>query len=233
VITVSEILASEIKKSYPFKSKDVYCIENGFDPDRLQDTNIGYAPKPVLKKKLIYLGTLYSQRRYPEPLFAAVEKNYQLFKEKLEIVFYGPYETKLVLCSLFDRYPLASKIIRYRGFISAQEAIKREAEADALLFVENDRKDDGVVTGKIFEYLMFKKPILCIGVKASSWVGRFLDRTGLCIFCQEDALLITESLRLLIEGRIDVHADEAYISSFSRENQVKKLNDIFTKYAKG
>ena len=175
----------------------------------------------------MYFGTIYKTRHDVEPLFIAVK---QLIAEKkidnMQIEFYGSSATEQILDNLFQRYPSVRDIVAFKGFLSYSSVIRKYHEASALLFIESDRHSDGILTGKIFEYMPVKKPIVCIGVDRGSYTGEFLNKTGLCLLCGEDIKRIKETLCKLQNDEITVKPDEAFIARFSHEKQVEKLDKI-------
>jgi hypothetical protein len=64
---------------------------------------------------------------------------------------------------LAEKYGLR-EVIDFRGGVRRQEALQIQQEADILLLLESNAPEArGVLTGKVFEYLMTDKPILLIG----------------------------------------------------------------------
>jgi len=232
IILVSEILKQRLEKKYPHKKKDMFLIENGYDEEFLREVRLDDFPSQKLKKTIVYTGTLYLKRRNPQNLFQVIDKNYLYLRDKLEILFYGPYETMVILNKFFDNYPATKEIIVYKGFLSPQDIICEQKKADVLLFIETDKEDDGVLTAKIFEYMMFRKPILCLGIRPFTYVGSILKETGLCIFCDDDLGKIEESLEAIIKDQVKISPHEDFISQFSREKQVKRLDQLLRRYLK-
>ncbi|MFA5272215.1 MAG: glycosyltransferase [Candidatus Omnitrophota bacterium] len=228
---VSACMVKKLSEKYPVKQPHIFCIENGYDEDLLETIS---RDKPFQKesvKTIVYSGTLYANRRSPEPLFKAIERDYDFFKNKIKIVFYGNYETRRILNKFSNIYPRHQAIIEYGGFLSSADILKKENEADALLFIENDKFDDGVYSGKIFEYMMFEKPIICVGINPGSSIGNMLEKTGLCFFCGDDIMKLEEVLRLLVnDNKINVSPDREYIKTFSRRSQVENLSAIIESY---
>lgn len=226
LIVVSEAMRKYFENKYPDKKSKIFVIENGYDVDLLQRAKQDSVMVVDKKKTIVYAGTLYEYRRNPDVLFKTVRKRKLDFKEALEIIFYGNHETKRILNNLFVRYKECEGIIKYDGFISSEEILRKEYNADILLFIEDDRNNDGVFTGKIFEYMMLNKPILCIGVTPDSYVGAMLKKTGLCIFCKNDMEEIEKSLYDIINNKIAISPNKDFIEGFSRDRQVGCLNDI-------
>jgi glycosyltransferase involved in cell wall biosynthesis len=148
--------------------------------------------------------------------------------ETLEIVFFGKYDTYFIMNELLEKYEDLRDLVAYGGFRTAKEIAGEILSADALLFLENDGSDDGVLTGKIFEYLYARKPILCIGVDQGSYVGEFLSRTGLCWLCGNDIEKVKDFLLKLIKDEITLAPNDSYITGFSRQKQTEKLSALIS-----
>jgi glycosyltransferase involved in cell wall biosynthesis len=226
VITVSEVMAQKLKDKYPDKGSRIFCIENGYDEESFGGPFKEAARTDPSKKILVYAGALYEFRRNPEIIFRVLNRRGGYWKDKIEVVFYGSYETKRVLDKFLGKYPSAGGSIRYGGFLSFRQIISAQQRADALLFIEDDSRQDGVLTGKIFEYMAFRKPILCLGVTAKTYVGTILQKTGLCTFFGRDMDKFEDGLRRLVEEELEIKPQEEFIRSFSRFSQVKKLDRI-------
>jgi hypothetical protein len=228
ILIVSEIWKDWFSLRYPQKKQQIFCMENGFDEELLSIvSDKENKNKQVLAKKVIlYNGTLYRKRNYPELLFVVINEYHSDFEDRLEVVFYGPKESEMILEELFMRYPNARTIIKYGGFLSQQDLLRKQIEADAFLLIEDERGYHGVLPGKMFEYLFFRKPILCIGFNANSYLGEFLSKTGLCIFCEYCIERVRDILFLLIKDNAAIYPNEDYINKFSRRLQIKRLNRI-------
>ena len=64
------------------------------------------------------------------------------------------------------------------GYVSHNQAIALQQKSRLLLLIEiNSQETRGIIPGKLFEYLMAKRPILAIGPK--KWdVQQILEETG-------------------------------------------------------
>ena len=98
IITVSEFLSEIMARVY---TKQVFTIENGFDPEEFKNWKEIIKPFPEINEKIIisYLGTIYPQKRDPSILFEAVNELIDekiIRKEQIEINFYGNNRKELV-----------------------------------------------------------------------------------------------------------------------------------------
>ena len=157
LVTVSEPLAETLNTLHPKKS--IFTILNGFDPD---DVNMNV---PLTKEFTItYTGILYQGKRDPELLLKAIREliNKNIIKsDNIRINFFGP--TQYWLEQEMKKYRL-EKVFKQCGIVSREVALKKQRESQILLLLNwNDPREKGVYTGKLFEYLAAKRPILAIG----------------------------------------------------------------------
>jgi len=170
LVTVSESLKECLEKKH---GKLTYVVYNGYDED-------DYPKRENLTKKLTitYTGKIHPEKQDPAPLFEAIAN---LFKDKkitpdiLQVRFYGPEQE--ITKALVQKYGIKD-YVHLGGVVSYEESLSRQCESWILLFLEwNDPLVKGVLTGKFFEYLGAKRPILCIGYNEGS-IGKILEETG-------------------------------------------------------
>lgn len=161
ITTISAPLAEGLKA---YHQKEVQVVENGFDPDDFIDLPEKIFPQDQ-KIRFVHTGTIYQGKRNIRPLFEAL---YQLRLEKenlerFEIIFVGV--PSLEINQLIERFHL-SHIVKYQGLIPRKQALAMQRDSEFLLFFPwNDEKIDGILTGKIFEYLYSGTHILAIGAQ--------------------------------------------------------------------
>jgi len=157
LVTVSEPLAETLNTLHPKKS--IFTILNGFDPD---DVNMNV---PLTKEFTItYTGILYQGKRDPELLLKAIREliDENIIKlDNIRVNFFGP--TQYWLEQDIKKYNL-NGIVKQYGIVPREVALKKQRESQILLLLNwDDPNEKGVYTGKIFEYLAAKRPILAIG----------------------------------------------------------------------
>jgi hypothetical protein len=230
IITVSKPLSEIMENVY--NNKEVYTIENGFDPEEFPNWKKDLIIKPKIKNKLIisYLGTIYPEKRDPSILFEAVNELIDekiISKEQIEIDFYGDNKKQLediIFKKNYNKY----KIINIRGFVSRNESLKIQKESDLLLFLEwNDISAKGVLTGKLFEYLVSGTPILSIGITNKNAAGEIIEKTKTGKLFINKTDLKEELIRIFKTKQIAFYKpDIKEIEKFSRDKQVEKLINI-------
>jgi len=230
IITVSDPLTEEMKKHYP--DKRVYTIENGFDPDEFPNWENNIIIKPKVKDKLVisYLGTIYPEKRDPSILFEACNELIEegmIRKYQIEINFYGDNKKQLeniIRPKNYNRF----NIIKINGFVPRKESLDIQRKSDLLLFLEwNDPSAKGVLTGKLFEYLVSGKPILAVGITNQNVAGKIIEKTKTGkLFVDKDALK-QELINIFTKRLIDFYnPDIKEIKRYSRDKQVLKLINI-------
>lgn len=168
VITVSE----NIKKDLQAYTNRVEVITNGFDEESKEQ------PSVAIDKQfsISYIGLLPKQSN-PFVLFKALQqlcKEQDGFAKDLKLHFIGDISNEVKIA--LEKYEL----IRYanlQGYVSHKKAIAYQKSAQVLLLlIPNVEKSKGILTGKLFEYLTSKRPILAIGPEDGD-LAKILDET--------------------------------------------------------
>jgi glycosyltransferase involved in cell wall biosynthesis len=154
IVVYGEWLRQIYLKKYPHIPTTV--ILNGFDSE---DFKFNSPPMRDDKKiRLVYSGSIFQYHlEFIEMTFAALQQIKDRFKDRIELVFAGDVQ----LTSFDDlviKYEL-SEVVTKLGYIAHKDALKLLVTADALLFTI-PRDDVSSYTGKIFEYLAARRPII-------------------------------------------------------------------------
>lgn len=179
VITVSEHLASMLRVRRPSKNKDtVLAISNGYD-----EADFSHAlPLPGKSEefRVVHAGTFYGHQS-PDEFLNGVERLFQLEPEarkRLRLRFVGNVGARFerTLREFKARHP---QVLELTGYVEHPRAIAEMLAADALLLViGGDAKlTEGVMTGKLFEYLRAGRPVLQVGA-VNGEAARLLQNTG-------------------------------------------------------
>ena len=234
VVTVSEGLADALRTGCPAK---VHVIENGFDEEDLNSI-----PATISNPggfALVYTGTIYVSRQDPVPLFAALKAllSQRTARESRGIL------VRFLVTNRQGREHLEDLVashglrdtVRVEAALPHRDAIGIQKGADALLLLERDpvdSNDQGVLTGKVFEYLAARKPILGVGFGPGGELGKLLVSSGLGNPLGRDTLRIRQSLERMIAakgaGTADrlVMPDEEFIARYSRKKQAARLAEL-------
>ena len=160
LVTVSEPLAKTLGTLH--YKKPIFAIPNGYDPNELNMIDMKI---PLTKEFTItYTGQLYQAKQDPELLLRAIKEliNESIIKsDNIRVNFFGP--TQYWFEQEIKKYRLLEVVKQY-GVVSREVALRKQRESQILLLLNWDDSDErGVYTGKIFEYLAAKRPILAIG----------------------------------------------------------------------
>jgi len=156
IVTVSQPLADTLKAKYP---QPVHVIQNGFDPDDYPADN-QELPEQNSTLMISYTGLMVKDYRDPSPLFQAAAELAEDGKG-IHINFYGRY-SELVL-ALAEKYHLSDQVRAYPS-VSYKDSLQIQKESDVLLhLLWNDIDQPGILTGKLYEYLGARRPILAVG----------------------------------------------------------------------
>ena len=225
--TVSQPLAIKLKDLH--KHKTIYPILNGFNPEQM---NHGTRVKE--KFSIVYTGTLYRGRRDPEPFFRVLNN---LIDEKLlapidlRIDFYGPHEGWLL--DNIEKYNLQS-IAKIHGQVSRDMSIMEQRKAQILLLLTwNDPEEKGVYTGKLFDYLAARRPILSLGYTDGGVVKELLNQTqaGAHISNEEDLkdYLIKTYREYKERGEVQYHGIDIEVMKYSHREMARKFAEVLDK----
>ncbi len=168
-------------------------LTNGFDREDLPAAACGESRQDG-KLRVAYCGYISEGRKNAphrdlspmmQTLRALIDEGV-LEKEQLLLVYAGSQG------ALFEAVAAASGLescVENHGMVSRQESIRLQLTADLLLMASwhmTGRK--GILTGKLFEYMMMEKPVICCmsGDLTGSDVKGVLENTGIG-FCYEQA----------------------------------------------
>jgi glycosyltransferase involved in cell wall biosynthesis len=227
VVTVSDPLAAVLAK----KSRNqVLTIENGYDPSDLQSlpaANI-FAGRPN-KVRIVYTGSLYPGK-YPDLLFQAISNlaadgQAADCLDRLEVVFVGG--NIHVMEPLVEKYGV-SRWVLSEGFVSREDSLRMQRDAHVLLFLENnDGGVEGILTGKLFEYLSSGTSIWAVGVDEKSSPGQVImeAQAGMCF--GKDVMALQIQLLQLLQNQVkpSISVPRELLYRFQRQTLANKLMD--------
>ena len=160
LVTVTKTWADHLKL---VRDRPVEFVMNGFDPAdfRLESQGI-YAQDKVT---LLYAGYLYGEKRDPSIIFEALGKLGSKAKD-FNVLFYTPKgRTDLSdhQHALIKRYNLED-VVTCNSYIPQKDLLKIQQQVDVLILLRwDDPSENGVIAGKLFEYIGAGKEILSLG----------------------------------------------------------------------
>lgn len=226
ITTVSQPLAEILRNKF---KTPVYVIENGYDEE---DYDKHFPPYfAERKKRIIYTGTLWPGRRDPSPLFAAISslanesmKIRAMMDHGIEVLFFGAeseWLNKLIGNHGVQRW------VKYKGIVGGKDIRRIQSQADVLLFLENGEAD-GILTGKLFEYLAAQRPILGVGVSSKTTAGSLMENAGVGLAVDSDVAKIRHVVMNLLEGHdpFPISPNEGVIGQYTRKKQAARILEI-------
>ncbi len=239
------VISQEMKKSFfllhNLKEDKVAIIYNGFDEDDFKeyDFNSRQVNKNKSKKlKIVYSGTIYTLRN-PKNLFIALRKLLdELSKNKdlntqIEIDFIG--HSSYYIKKGVKKFNL-EKVVKILDRIAHENLFIKLIEYDIfLLLIGIGEKSKKILTGKLFEYLRMKKPILALGPEDSE-LSEIVKRTDSGIVVDfTNVEKIKNTLQFFLDMKQKGQLEKIYkfnneeINKFNRKNTTQKLAEIIIK----
>jgi glycosyltransferase involved in cell wall biosynthesis len=176
-------------------------ITNGYDPTEQQLKSNGWSPplRPD-RHSLVYTGSLAYGGTSPEVLIASVralrEQRPEL-ADRLEVVVAGAMGSG-ERAALTD--PALGDSVRVLGNLPRHRALMLQSAADSLLVLAGDRRSS-VATGKLYEYLAARKPIVVLGDgTVAAQIVR--EQSAGVVAPARDAAAMAGVLAQLAEGRL-------------------------------
>ena len=217
VLTVSESL----KEQFSINARRVEVITNGYDNETRS------AEDTVLDKlfTISYIGLLPKQSN-PKLFFKVLQElcsQNEDFKNDLKLNFIGDISDDVRVEVLKNNL---EKNTSFKGYVDHEKAIEFQIKAQVLLLlIPNIEKSKGILTGKLFEYLIAKRPILAIGPEDGD-LAEILKETdsGILIDFSNREQLSSEILKFYHQykkGNLKVNSKN--IGKYHRKELTKKL----------
>lgn len=157
VVMVGETWRQELEL---IAQRPVELITNGYDSS---DFELNPAPALDEKFSIVHLG-MFSKGRNHEVFWQAIKQlsdENEAFKNDIQLKFYGKYDVSAI--EYMQKYQL-EYCTQFFEYIPHNEIIKVQYSSQVLYLSVNDTPNvKGIMTGKVFEYMAVKRPILCIG----------------------------------------------------------------------
>ncbi len=220
VSTVSAGLAQTLTEA--LRRKVVVCY-NGFMADQGEGIRAREDGNEDERVRIVYTGRLYPGKRDPRLFFEGLKELKRIApdtEERIRVDFYG-YEDPW-LRELVRKYDLEG-CVALHAFVSYAESIKAQQNADLLLFLDwTDEHAQGILTGKLFEYLRSGRPIISVGSRKDTEAARIIDgcKSGVTLTSPSE---LVEYLSTVLRERPTLAPDEDMVGSYARERQAALL----------
>jgi glycosyltransferase involved in cell wall biosynthesis len=185
IIVTSETTKKEFKD---ITSKPIQVITNGYDQSINKDVTLDK------NFTISHIGSMLTGRN-PRNLWKAISelvKENNAFKEALQLQFIGVVSEDIL--QTINEFGLQG-YVKILGYMPHQKVAKYQQKSQVLLLVEIDSEEtQGIIPGKLFEYMLAKRPILGVGPKnweVSPMVAE--TKTG-AVFNYEDSIQLKNVL---------------------------------------
>jgi len=226
LVTISEPLAEALRTIH---QKPTCVVLNGFDPQDYPAAGIPKAESPSSNASLriLYTGAIsnYGQRRDPSPLFEAL-RSMGPEADRVRVVFCGWYlDTVKGIAARSG----VQHLVEIHEPVSHREALRLQVSSDVLLLLLWDSPlERGVYTGKLFEYIGARRPILALGPD-DNVAAQLITQRRIGVVLRKPPEIAAQLRRWLIEkdhsGAIAPVPPGAG-SALTREDQARRLESF-------
>ncbi len=166
-----------------------WMIPNGFDVEDIQDLPALAMPKSRAFLRFAYCGQIYRGKQDMTPFFEALQslvKGGTVATKDIQVLYAGGEG------DVFTAQAKAAgmgEVVVDLGRLNRGQALALQQQVDMLLMAAwNTKERVGVLTGKLLEYMMMAKPVVCCvsGEIPNSAAGQVIRETGLG-YCWEEA----------------------------------------------
>ncbi len=231
VISVSEQKTAYLKKLHPQATCRWETLTNGYDPETFE---------PLLAEPreendtidFVYTGRLFKNRRgyaFAEALGQIKQKNPQLIKN-VRVHLYGGVSSEIQkrYDEILNKYNITD-LYQFHGDVSYQEAMRAQVQCDyLLLIVDTGATSDGVIPGKLFEYIASKRPIFALCNPGATKDIIKQANAGVVLPAEQTSAIKDELEKWLAQPiPTEINFNNEYLAQFERKTISKKLAHIF------
>ncbi len=223
VISVTETITTGLKQLLPRTPAAFATIPNGFDPEDLND--LTYHPKSSFV--ITHVGTLNGSR------LELVKPLIELLKQLADQGRFRPGTLKLRLIGpgAYQSLNLAGyDFVEICAYLPHHDALAAMADSDLLILAEGN---PAAFTGKIFEYLGLRRPVLglvhpqspaaaLIRAANAGWVVDAGDRESL-------AKLMMDAYQFWQAGQAPLTFNLEVIDRYNRQRQAERFAEFITR----
>ena len=207
------VVSDAIKKMFASKSvavdvNKIHVIPNGFDEEDFKKVVHTSNDEFVIT----YTGTLSNV--YDASGFISA---FRSIKAKIKLKLVGRIADDVVK-------KLKEENIEIIGHVDHSKSIEYLMKSDALLLIiPKMENNEGILTGKLFEYLAARKPIIALGPKHGDAAAIIQECAAGKMFNYSDDSSIKEYLEGLVSGKITFDYSNMNYTNYSRKSLTKKL----------
>jgi glycosyltransferase involved in cell wall biosynthesis len=213
LVTVSPGLADRLRSK---SGKPVEVIYNGYDPEALAGLDPERAFPADGRVRLVYTGTVYERGQDVSAVCAAVAAE--------------PQAMLVVASDRADVWQWAARRfglgdrLDFRGAIPRAEALRLQRDASALVLLDWFDPRHGILTGKVFEYLLSPALIWVVGGSPNSPAAGLVREAGRGVALGRDPASIRAGIRELAAGKgPTLTPNQPFIAGLTRGEQARRF----------
>ena len=221
LVTISPHLARHLEHRH---HKPVEVVFNGYAEEDFPEPPVeGSTSGPLTIR---YTGGIYRGFREPSPLFAAIGLLEDGLREQIRVEFFGESDSDVE--GLADSHGIADRIAMH-PHVPYRSALGLQLQADVLLLLQwNDRREEGTIPAKLFEYLYARRPILYIGY-AHGAAAELIKKRSAGLVSNSPECIRDQLQTWLAQKRSGSlkRFDPSVGRGLSRDEQFRKLEHVF------
>ncbi len=198
------------RKSNKVDSSKIQVIPNGYDESDFEEVK----RIPQDECVIAYTGTLSDV--YDATAFIEAFKNHE---DKAKLLLVGKASSEVI-------EKLSATNVEVIGHVEHSKSIEYLMNATALLLIiPKIENNEGILTGKLFEYLAARKPIIALGPTDGDAAAIIKDCGAGKMFGYDDIQGVRQYIDGIISGMITVDTGNTNYQQYSRKQLAKKMVD--------
>lgn len=217
------VIGKTMQENFKRFSNPVHVLTNGFDTDIISES----IPPLDETFSITHIGMMNADRN-PKSLWkvlAEISKENDNFSKDLEVKLIGKIADEVT--EGLEKYSL--KNVTKIDYVPHKEVQQYQRKSQILLLAVNKVPSaKGIITGKIFEYLQAKRPILAIGPEAGD-LAEILKQTnaGFIVDFDDEIKLKDTILKLYDSFKKNIlYVNSTNIEQYQRKEITEKLAKI-------
>ncbi|NQV72534.1 glycosyltransferase [bacterium] len=233
VFSINAQIAQSIQNRHPECASRVSVVPQGFDPEDFEGHSSSSAESSPAaspgKMTFLYAGVFYDAQQ-PDSFLNALHRVFERrpeFKNVVQARFVGLFpESGKRLIEQLD-LDVATEMT---GYVDHNESVSALTECDvAWMIVGRQKGEEGISTGKLFEYFGSRKPILGLVPDGAAREALVQYGNARCVY-PDDVEGISEAIEALItdwqNGKLRL-ADAEKAEPYNRKKQAAHIASMF------
>lgn len=222
IIFTTKPMQDEYSKKYIDQKDKMVIITNGYDHEDYKEIMI--ADKEKDKLHFVYSGTI-SNKQVPTSFLSGLLRAMEIqseIKNHIKVSFIGKFNYK-------DKNNLdqLTSIVNVEGILLHKKAIEHMSRADVFLLLINPTGGSTMMTGKIFEYLAFKKPIFAVSIPCAATDLIKQNNSGYIADWHNEDEIANQIIRIYEDwkvNKLDRIMNDEILVKFERKNLTESLS---------